>query len=82
MSTAAVTVRINAPETHLEYAQRVGEPRTGACRIELATARPWGCLTHTYLWGERATLLDGRLDDRCPMARLEEWRAKRWAAAA
>jgi hypothetical protein len=35
------------------------------------------CQTHDYRYNDRGFALDG-LNDRCPMSRLEAWRARRW----
>lgn len=95
------------PETHHEYALRVGLPRAVACDIDLGPdasfsydlgtgesfmSRPhpiWICRTHDYGFNERPDALDiwpnsegyhkrHRMTDRCPMSRLEDWRARQW----
>jgi hypothetical protein len=70
-------------ETHLQYAQRVGPPRVVACDIDLG--RPgwyvWYCRSHDYGFNKRDAALDAGLGDRCPMSRLEDYRARRWEAA-
>ena len=73
---------MNVREWASGYVQNTGAPRTGPCRIELGDSKsPWVCWTHDIGYKKRDHLLDGRLNDRCPVARLEAWRARRWAAA-
>lgn len=73
------------PESHLEYAQRVGPPRVVRCDLDLSSVggRIWICRTHDYRFNERLPGLDRFSDwsDRCPMSRLEEWRQNQWTAA-
>jgi hypothetical protein len=69
------------PLTHEEYARKVGAPRVVACDIDLgwngARHYVWYCRSHEYGFNKR----DGLARDRCPISRLEEWRARRWEAA-
>lgn len=71
------------PETHLQYAQRIGEPRVVVCEIDLGSGSGgvWICLSHDYEYNDRPKMLDWRSSDRCPMSRLEEWRARRFDLA-
>lgn len=76
---------MSIPENHLEYVQRVGLPRVVVCNIRLGprAGYVWYCEAHDYTFNDREYSLDGgpyRYVDRCPMSRLEEWRAKVWAA--
>lgn len=67
-------------EPHLEYAQRIGAPRAVPCDIEVRGGRfVWYCRSHDYGFNVAPATLHTH-PDRCPMSRLEEWRAKRWAA--
>lgn len=70
---------MDTPETHIEYAQRVGSPRVVPCNIDLDGRRfVWVCRSHGYRFNERpATLTWG---DRCPISRLEEWRFRQWSS--
>jgi hypothetical protein len=72
------------PETQEQYAQRVGPPRVVKCHIDLGwngLNRPvWYCITHEYGFNDRPVMLSW--SDRCPMSRLEEWRARKWEATA
>jgi len=64
------------------YIRRVGPPRVVPCDIDCCKGNyPWFCASHDYGYRDRAHMLDGWLDERCPVSRLEEWRARRWAAA-
>jgi hypothetical protein len=70
-----------ANETHLEYAQRVGAPRVVPCEVAPSGYGiwVWRCASHNYGFNEAPATFHA-VPDRCPMSRLEEWRAKRWAA--
>jgi hypothetical protein len=62
------------------YVRLIGPPRAVRCDVDLGgnSGPVWICRTHDIGFQERRHLLDGRLDDRCPVSRLEEWRARRW----
>jgi hypothetical protein len=75
---------MKAAETHLQYAQRVGTPRDVPCNIQLGPWRGyiWHCAGHDYGFDANPyQRLLGINTDRCPISRLEEWRAKQWAIA-
>jgi hypothetical protein len=75
------------PETHEQYAQRVGPPRVVPCDVDLGYFKPghpvYWCRTHEYGFNESKYRHNGELPDgdRCPMSRLEEWRQRRWERA-
>ena len=72
-------------ETHADYAQRIGPPRVVRCNVDLLGYGPTTriCRTHDYRFNDYpSNLMRNGIGDRCPMSRLEEWRARRWAAVA
>jgi len=75
---------MRTPETHVEYAERIGAPRVVRCVIALGhpSGYVWICMSHGYGFNHRPYPLDHwkghRLSDRCPVSRLEEWRSRVW----
>lgn len=64
------------------YVRRIGAPRPVRCDIQLGSGSGavWRCVSHDIGFEKRDQLLDGHLNDRCPVSRLEDWRARRWEA--
>jgi hypothetical protein len=77
------------------YVRRIGPPRVVRCDIDLGAGAAmfgnlppsrkygsvWVCRSHELAFDERDAALDTTYSDRCPVSRLEEYRARRWAAA-
>jgi len=71
-------------EEYAAYVQRIGPPRVTSCCIDLigSNAYVFRCSAHDLLFNDLPKSLDGspyQFIDRCPVSRLEEYRASRWA---